>query len=166
SLAAGMLLLADKPEEHVVWQRDIEPHLMWAPDNVRRICAHGFTEMLNNAIDHSEGTSVRYYLALEQRTISLMISDDGIGLFEKIRSHFGLEDHRLALLELSKGRLTTDSQRHSGEGIFFTSRMFDIFMIGSSYFGFSHNAGADDWLIETETFQATGTLVVMKISAG
>ena len=32
------------------------------------------------------------------------------------------------MLELSKGKLTTDSANHSGEGIFFTSRMFDVFL--------------------------------------
>jgi len=30
---------------------------------------------------------------------------------------------------LAKGKLTTDPKRHSGEGIFFSSRMFDEFDI-------------------------------------
>ena len=40
-----------------------------------------------------------------------------------------LPDRRLALLELSKGRVTTDSANHSGEGIFFTSRAFSSFRL-------------------------------------
>ena len=38
-------------------------------------------------------------------------------------------DKRQALFELSKGKFTTDPSRHSGEGVFFTSRMFDDFEI-------------------------------------
>ena len=163
--AHGELLLADKPEEHIVWQRGIEPLLMWVSDNARRICAYGFTEMLNNAIDHSEGTRIRYFMDVEQRMIRFTIRDDGIGVFEKIRSRFKLEDHRLAMLELSKGKLTTDSSRHSGQGIFFTSRMFDYFLLGSNGLSFSHTAGADDWLIETGPFDQPGTVVIMEIQA-
>ena len=38
-----------------------------------------------------------------------------------------LLDERHAILELSKDQLTTDPARHTGDGIFFTSRMFDSF---------------------------------------
>jgi anti-sigma regulatory factor (Ser/Thr protein kinase) len=133
------------------------------PDDVRRICEHGFTEMLNNAIEHSGGTLVQYFVEQEEGRIPFLIQDDGIGIFEKIRSYFGLEDHRQAILELSKGKLTTDTSRHSGEGIFFTSRMFDRFIIGSNNLGLSHRTGEDDWLIETESFDRPGTLVSMEI---
>lgn len=34
------------------------------------------------------------------------------------------------MLELAKGKLTTDPVRHSGEGILFCSRMFDRFQYG------------------------------------
>ena len=149
----GELSLIGKVEEHVIWQRDVESLLVGVPDNVRRICEHGFTEMLNNAIEHSGGTQVRYLVEQEHGTIHFLIQDDGIGIFEKVRSYFGLEDHRQAILELSKGKLTTDTSRHSGEGIFFTSRMFDRFLIGSNNLGFSHRTGEDDWLIEAESFE-------------
>jgi hypothetical protein len=44
--------------------------------------------------------------------------DHGVGIFEKIMKHFNLADAREALLELSKGKLTSDPRNHSGEGIF------------------------------------------------
>ena len=162
-LAYRELSLTSPVEEHVVWQREIEPLLAWAPENVRRICEHGFTEMLNNAIDHSGGTWVQYLLEREHEYIRFTIQDNGIGIFEKIRSYFALEDHRRAMLELSKGKLTTDRTRHSGEGIFFTSRMFDKFLIGSNNLGFIHSAGEDDWLVRIDTFRDPGTLVAMEI---
>jgi hypothetical protein len=37
-----------------------------------------------------------------------------------------------AVQELSKGKRTTDRQRHTGEGIFFTSKAVDIFRLTSS----------------------------------
>ncbi len=125
-IAAGRLFLADGIEEHVVWAERISPRIQQFPENVRSICEYGFTEILNNAIDHSEGTFVDFRATLiGESNIRFFIGDDGIGIFEKIKSHFGLEDHRRAILELSKGKLTTDETRHSGEGIFFTSRTFD-----------------------------------------
>ena len=47
-----------------------------------------------------------------------MFSDFGIGIFNKIQQGMNLLDERHAVLELTKGKLTTDPARHSGEGIF------------------------------------------------
>ncbi|MFI4970956.1 MAG: ATP-binding protein, partial [Lysobacterales bacterium] len=41
--------------EDQVWSRDVAPLLAGLPRNVLDICHHGMTEMVNNAIDHSEG---------------------------------------------------------------------------------------------------------------
>ena len=61
--------------------------------------------------------------------VKFTIKDDGIGIFTKIQQDFNLSDKRHSILELAKGKLTSDPLRHSGEGIFFTSRMFDRFVI-------------------------------------
>src|SRR6266699_3814289 len=45
-------------EEDVVWRNHVRPALGDLPNNVIRICAYGFTEMLNNAIEHSGSDSV------------------------------------------------------------------------------------------------------------
>ena len=44
--------VTDELEEHVVL-RNAEKTLLGVPENVRNICRHGFTEMLNNVISHS-----------------------------------------------------------------------------------------------------------------
>ena len=59
----------------------------------------------------------------------MAIYDDGVGIFKKIQNALSLLDERHAVFELSKGKLTTDPARHTGEGIFFSSRMFDSFDI-------------------------------------
>ena len=66
-------------------------------------------------------------------------------------------------LELAKGKLTTDPKRHTGEGIFFASRMFDHYKILSGGVYFSHVfEEEEDWVIEREVPKA-GTVVSMMI---
>jgi anti-sigma regulatory factor (Ser/Thr protein kinase) len=151
--------------EDVIWREDIGPALGPPPKNVLGIWQHGFTEMFNNAIDHSEGTSVIVALTRSAADTEMVIADDGVGIFRKIQRNLNLLDERHALLELSKGKLTTDPTRHSGEGIFFTSRMFDEFRILSGGVCFSHRIDSDDdWLLENEKFQ-TGTAVFMRLNS-
>jgi hypothetical protein len=40
-------------------------------------------------------------------------------------------DERHSALELAKGKFTTDPERHTGEGIFFTSKVLDGFDVSS-----------------------------------
>lgn len=153
--------------EDEVWRRHIFPFIRNAADNVVNICHHGFTEMFNNAIDHSEAKSALVAFTQNYLRIGMTVSDDGVGIFNKIRQKLHFDDSRTALLELSKGKLTTDSRNHSGEGIFFTSRMFNRFTIRSGHLGYG-SIREGDWgrLIETEDlFEAQdGTVVNMEIA--
>jgi len=149
--------------EDLVWAQDIRPALGQLPANVLLIWQHGFTEMFNNAIDHSEGTRIRVEIRANAATTEMIVSDDGVGIFRKIQHQLGLLDERHAILELSKGKLTTDPARHSGEGIFFSSRMFDSFDIISGGVSFSHTAEeGTDW-IRDNAVSATGTTVWMRL---
>jgi anti-sigma regulatory factor (Ser/Thr protein kinase) len=135
------------------------------PENIMRICQYGFTEVFNNAIDHSEGRQALVKVERTAQSVSLIVIDDGVGIFEKIKSSFGLEDYRHAILELAKGKLTTDPKRHSGEGIFFASRVFDEFAIAANRYQFIHfNSPEGDWLIEDEKIDSDGTMIKMKIA--
>lgn len=153
-------------EEDRVWSRDVAPLLRGLPANLFDICHHGLTEMVNNAIDHSDGSHLRVFVDRTRETVTLMVSDDGVGIFRKITAALGLPDERLALLELSKGKLTTDPRRHTGEGVFFTSRMFDRFQIASGELVFDHDdAQADDLLDDIEPrYARRGTTVLMEIA--
>ncbi|MGD2155193.1 MAG: DUF4325 domain-containing protein [Gemmatimonadales bacterium] len=156
--------LQDDLEEHRVWRNFVRPALGEVGAAAEDICHYGFTEMLNNAIEHSGGTSVRVNLGLSAAAVDLQVTDDGIGIFRKIRQELDLEDELDSVLELAKGKLTTDPQRHTGEGIFFASRMFDEFVIRSGTLSYMHlpNGGETDWLVE-QTSQFHGTAVQMKI---
>ncbi len=156
--------LPETREEHTVWRDHIQPRLSPLPDNAMGIWSHGFTEMFNNAIDHSNGKMVSVKIKRTAVSTSMLLVDDGIGIFKKIMLEFGLDDERHAVLELSKGKLTTDPKKHTGEGIFFTSRMFDNFAILSGDTYFSHEFGErEDWLMETETHKPA-TAVHMKLN--
>lgn len=115
-------------QEDLPWQRDFAPHFA-LPKHVERMVQHGFTELLNNAADHSGGSSVTVSLRQTPTHVQLLVSDDGVGVFDKICSAFELEDPQHAMLELSKGRLTSAPDAHTGRGLFFSSQLADVFDI-------------------------------------
>lgn len=156
--------ITDSLAEDVIWRQDIKTAISPLPDNVLNIWHHGFTEMFNNAIDHSGGTTIAVQITKTAISTEIVISDDGVGIFNKIQSELGLLDERHAIFELSKGKLTTDPRNHSGEGIFFTSRMFDKFEILSGGLYFSHERGKpEDWLLERSRAHP-GTAVFMELN--
>ncbi len=160
-----VLSLKENRDEDRVWRTLVEPHLMGLSQNVLRICQYGFTEIFNNAIDHSEGSTALVIIGRSANRVDMLIGDNGVGIFEKIKSRFDLEDHRHAILELVKGKLTTDASRHTGEGIFFASRMFDHFSISSAKLVFVHNTELhDDWLIEDEEKEGADAIVKQAMS--
>lgn len=151
-------------EEDLVWSQHFRPFFALTP-NVLSIVNHGFTEMLNNAIDHSAGDEVFVLARQTEDRMLLLISDNGVGIFAKIAGALNLPDMRQALFELSKGKFTTDPTRHSGEGVFFTSRMFDSFQINANGLELNHDQQfLLDLLQEARHVFEGGTLVSMEIA--
>ena len=151
-------------KESDVYYRDFGFIFNDLPRELESICHYGFTEMLNNAIDHSGGSFVGIDVERTCELITIRIYDDGEGIFNHIARIFSLSDPRESLLELSKGKLTTDPDNHSGQGIFFTSRVFDHFLIYSGDLIFSHNDGdINDYLLHNKNDEI-GTHVLMGIA--
>ena len=147
--------------EDIVWREEIAPQIWQLPDNAIHIWNYGFTEIFNNAIDHSQSDTIFVDIKKTAFSTKLVIADSGIGIFNKIKQEMNLLDERHAVLELTKGKLTTDPTCHSGEGIFFASRMFDEFCILSGEVCLSHSYGKDkDWIMENQQ-NHQGTYVVM-----
>lgn len=158
--------IGPETQEDRVWRVDVAPLLKGLPKNVYDICNYGLTEMVNNALEHSEGTAVEVGVVMWADQVKLQVVDDGVGIFNKIQRECGLDDPMHAILELSKGKLTTDPRRHSGEGIFFTSRAFDKFSIMSGRLTFIHGSAEFDALVENPVeLEVSGTAVLMEISA-
>lgn len=154
--------------EDIIWTNDITEVIGQLPENVLDIWHYGFTEIFNNAIDHSGGSTIFVQVKKTAITTQMVIFDNGMGIFKKIKSAFGLLDERHAVLELHKGKLTTDPKNHTGEGIFFSSRAFDDFDIVSCGVQFTHKFGdSNDWIIERDNFEkgnkGDGTSVWMRL---
>lgn len=147
--------------EDTVWREVFYPVVSDLPDNVRQIWQYGVTEMVNNAIDHSNSEFVTVGISRNSVYTDGWVQDEGEGIFKKIQNALGLYDPREAILELSKGKLTTAPKTHTGEGIFFTSKVFDRFDIVSGKLHFLHDGKPLDILLE-RTKDGPGTLVVMR----
>lgn len=122
-------------EEDQLW-REVEgafPALATAAAvDARALAGYAFTEMVNNAIDHSGAAAVEVRAGLEGASFWFTVDDRGVGAFENVRATLGLPDHLAALQEISKGKTSTMPDRHSGEGLFFTSKMADSFELGAN----------------------------------
>lgn len=158
------LKLGPSLEEDRVWSKYVKPIAQKCPDNVYSICSYGFTEILNNANEHSDGSLVYIDVEIRDGKIIIEIIDNGIGIFQKIQNALHLESIRESILHLSKGKFTTDPDNHTGEGIFFTSRIFDNFSIfsGDLFYSFQN----EDWFLSSEKREefGKGTFIKMAIS--
>lgn len=157
-------------EEDVIYNKYLSRYVEKLPQNIKKIWQYAFMEMMNNAIEHSESDTVHLLIAQNYLNTSVAISDNGIGIFRKIREHFKYNSLDDAVNELFKGKLTTDSKNHSGEGIFFTSRIMDYFAAMSDDKIFTHNKfqenifGIDDLEALNNWRGSKGTIIVMVLS--
>jgi anti-sigma regulatory factor (Ser/Thr protein kinase) len=130
--------------------------------NIIRIVQYGFTEMLNNAIEHSRSKLVKVRMQRSEQSIRFSVVDYGIGIFRNIKLQRGLRDEKEAIQDLLKGKQTTAPQAHSGEGIFFTSRLADRLVIKSSRKRLIFDNDIDDIVID-KTSVNKGTAVDFSI---
>ena len=115
-------------EEDREWRR-LTPLLALDTDSgAYKVARYAFTEMLNNAIDHSSATQVRVRV-IDDGALVFHIADDGVGAYAHLARGLGLADAFEAVAELSKGKRTTAPEQHTGEGIFFTSKAVDVFRL-------------------------------------
>jgi hypothetical protein len=156
--------------EDAAWaQEDAElrrrdPEILDNP-HIRPILNFAFTEMLNNAIDHSSGSVVDVRWFLNDSFIAFEIADDGVGAFRNMAETRGLENEYDAIGEISKGKQTTAPWAHSGLGIYFTSQMVDRFVISSGHLSWIVDGRLNDVAVEWLDTRRQGTLVRCEIDA-
>ena len=139
-------------------------HIQHLAANVESIWGYTFSEMINNVMDHSYAENVEIIIEQNYLKTHVIIADNGIGIFKKIKEHFGYSTLDEAICELFKGKLTTDSKNHSGEGIFFSSKMMDDFFIVSSGKIFTNNKYDNSRIISMAESNMEGTCVIMSLS--
>lgn len=155
-------------EEHKVFM-EIEDKLPWfkeLPENIRSIFTFAFSEMLNNAIEHSTSKIISVEVILRDKLLSFVVNDAGVGVFRNIMKKKNLESEIEAIQDLLKGKTTTMPRTHSGEGIFFTSKTGDSFILDSFGHVLSIDNNTDNVLARTTLTIKRGTRVIFKINTG
>jgi DNA-binding Lrp family transcriptional regulator len=132
---------------------------------VEVISHYAFTEMLNNAIDHSESGKVRVVAELGSGVLKFEIKDWGIGVFFSLAHKLGYPDEHDAMVQLIKGKTTTMPEAHSGEGIFFTSKAADRMVLRSHHIQLEWHRGHQDVFVSSRRFMK-GTQVSLEIQRG
>lgn len=133
------------------------------PDNVESIIYYAFTEMLNNAIEHSQSKTIYVEVWKEERKISFIVRDYGIGVFKNVMQDRNLSSELEAIQDLLKGKITTKPRVHSGEGIFFTSKAVELFILDSFEYRLRIDNIIDDLFIE-EIRSLKGTRVYCEVA--
>ncbi len=125
--------LNENLKEHEVLDqmKSSSPFLGSLKENVDSIFNYSFSEMLNNAIEHSKSSLIEVGVESNKDFLIFVVRDFGIGVFRSVMQKRHLNSELEAIQDLLKGKLTTQPQSHSGEGIFFTSKVADIFILES-----------------------------------
>jgi len=150
-------------DESDVYERlALELNFSRLPSNIEAVVHYAFTEMLNNAIDHSMSDQCAIEIILDAGRVFFTVRDTGIGVFHSIADKFSLPDEHAALIELIKGKTTTKPEAHSGEGIFFVSRAADRFVLRSHRQCVEWDRARDDVFVSNPRF-IEGTQVQFEI---
>jgi hypothetical protein len=150
-------------EEHAALrERDF---VVFDNPKVRPILTFAFTEMLTNSIDHSQGTGVDIRWFVDEAAVTFEVSDDGIGLWRNMAMERGLSNEFDAIGEISKGKQTTAPARHSGLGIYFTSRVASRLEMTSGQWSWIVDNRIGDSAVRWLEAERHGTLVRCEIDA-
>jgi len=139
-------------EEHKILDQILRDGAFTASlnENVKSIFEYSFTEMLNNAIEHSRSERIQISVEIVNTKLVFVIRDFGIGIFRNISKELHLENELDAVSELLKGKTTTRPHSHSGEGVFFTSKVADIFEVRSYGYNLNINNIINDIFVGEE----------------
>jgi anti-sigma regulatory factor (Ser/Thr protein kinase) len=130
--------------------------------NAFNIFSYAFSEMVNNAIEHSRSAKIHVAFAYHNSSFSFEAKDEGIGVYESIRSKFKLLNHFESVEHLLKGKQTTAPEGHSGQGIFFTSKIADVFVLESEKIRLTVDSALNDVMVESVPF-VKGTRVFFQL---
>ncbi|OGH84185.1 MAG: hypothetical protein A2261_00140 [Candidatus Magasanikbacteria bacterium RIFOXYA2_FULL_44_8] len=151
-------------EERIFQQIDKETGIfMELKENIHSVLHYAFTEMLNNAIDHAYSKHITVAAHRFPSRVWFSIIDTGVGVFNSVQKKFDLPNTTDTIGLLIKGKQTTDPKRHTGQGIFFTSKMADAFNLLSSNKNLRYVKKLDDYFIDDHKTKP-GTMVSFSIS--
>ncbi|HVQ43944.1 MAG TPA: DUF4325 domain-containing protein [Candidatus Saccharimonadia bacterium] len=141
-----------------------KPFLNTLRENIQSVLAYAFSEMLNNAIEHSGSKNIEVEIQQQKDNLTFVVRDFGVGVFRNVMAKRGLASELEAIQDLLKGKTTTAPQAHSGEGIFFTSKAGDLFVLESYGLRLRIDNVINDVFVEEVKADVRGTQVTFQIS--
>jgi len=164
--AAHRRLKNQNIKEHEVFDDLVAafPVFRTVSEHARNIVHYAFSEMLNNAIEHSKSKNIEVKMENDGGVIRFVVSDFGIGVFRNVMRQRHLKSELEAMQDLLKGKVTSDPKAHTGEGIFFTSKTADRFVLESFGFRMIVDNTIPDVFFQEEKRINRGTRVIFTIS--
>lgn len=158
-------LLNSNLKEHEVMDeiKKSSPLLLNLKESVDSIFNYSFSEMLNNAIEHSSSKRINVEVQTDKENLTFIVRDFGIGVFRSVMQKRKLNSELEAIQDLLKGKTTTQPKSHSGEGIFFTSKVGDVFVLESFNLRLRIDNVINDVFVE-EIKSVKGTKVTFELS--
>ena len=141
----------------------ILPNIESLPKNIYEIFEYSVGSLLNNVIDHADASSLYFKVFINYDEAHFIITDNGVGLFEKICNGLELSNPQMAAMELAKGSLTTDPKNHSGDELNTIIHLFDRVTIDSAKMTVAYRNDSNHWEINHSAHQK-GTRIHLKIS--
>ena len=129
-------------------QSYIIPHLESLPKNIYEIFEFSIGALLNNIKDHANALNIYLKLFINHKEAHFIISDNGIGIFEHIKSSLGLQNVHSAAIELAKGNIKVNPFEHSRDEINAVIHLFDMVEIDSSGKSLKFINDANKWEIK------------------
>lgn len=127
--------------------------------------AYVFTEMVNNVVDHSGSATVTVRVNIDGQLVLIDVDDVGVGIFAKVAAALGSASVLEAAQRLTLGKFTTWPARHTGEGIFFSSRIAHLFLVEANGLRWTVDNERGDWAVG-EVPPRIGTLVRFGLNPG
>jgi len=164
-------------QEDKIYDTMLREQLVRCGQEAQRIWQYVCMEILNNAIEHSRGTEIRMMLRTNALYTTVLIADNGVGVFRTLMEYMAGHgwqnpDEEDALVELYKGKITSNASGHSGEGIFFSSRAVDEFALWSGAKVYKCCRSREHTVVENHLLSYVsrmghiGTLVMMTLENG
>jgi anti-sigma regulatory factor (Ser/Thr protein kinase) len=153
-------------EEHIVWDnlKERSPVLGSIKENVFSVLDYAFQEMMNNAIEHSKSPTIKAEIYKGGGDVCFEVKDLGIGVFRNIMGRLRLNSEIEAVQELLKGKTTTKPKGHTGQGIFFTSKIADVFILDTYEYRLRVDNTLQDIFLERLEKPVKGTTVSFRIA--
>ena len=141
----------------------ILPHIELLPKNIYEIFEYSAGSLINNILDHAEATSVYFKIFINHEEAHLILTDNGVGLFENIHEGLSLSSTQMAAMEIAKGNVTTDPQHHSGDELNTIIHLFDKAIIDSANKSLKYCNNNNSWEINPSQHK-NGTRIHLQIN--